>query len=143
MYQVTIYTDGSCSPNPGPGGWAAILRMGSRGHRLSGSSPDSTNNRMELTAVLEGIKALKAPCSVVVVTDSQLVIGWLSLGWKRKDAKCAAISADIDMAIVMGGHTVSFEHVCGHAGHTLNEAADALANAARVSARVAKRLGQS
>lgn len=133
MFEVTIHTDGSCSPNPGPGGWAAILKMGSRGRQISGSSPDSTNNRMELTAVLEGIKALKTPCSVVVVTDSQLVIGWLSLGWRRKNAKCAIIAADIDLAIITGGHEVSFEHVKGHADSPLNNAADGLANAARLS----------
>lgn len=132
MHVVTIYTDGSCSPNPGAGGWAAILSMGSRGRRLSGFAAESTNNRMELTAVLEALKALKAPCTVIVVTDSQLVIGWLSLGWKRKNAGCAAIAADIDMAIIKGGHSVSFEYVKGHMGHTMNEAADRLANEARL-----------
>lgn len=133
MNVVTIYTDGSCSPNPGPGGWAAILKMGHRGRCLSGSAADTTNNLMELTAILEGIKALLCACEVVIVTDSQLAIGWLTLGWKRKNAQCARIAADIDMAIIMGGHEVSFEHVKGHAGHTMNEAADRLANSARVT----------
>ena len=133
MNFVTIYTDGSCSPNPGAGGWAAILSMGQRGKQLSGSHPSSTNNRMELTAILEGIKALLCACEVVVVTDSQLAIGWLSLGWKRKDPKCAAICADIDLAIIWGDHTVRFEHVEGHSGHRWNEAADRLANQARLA----------
>ena len=131
MNRVIVYTDGSCYPNPGPGGWAAILTMGSRRKQLSGYLPKSTNNQAELVAVLEGIKALQCACEVVVVTDSRLVIGWLSSGWKRKNHQCAVICAAIDQEVLLKGHSVSFKHVKGHSGVLLNEAADVLAGKAR------------
>lgn len=133
MNIVTIYTDGSCSPNPGPGGWAAILSMGQRGKTLSGSAADTTSNQMELCAIYEGIKALLCPCEVIVVTDSQNAIGWLAEGWRRKNAQCRALCEKIETVIQMGYHHVSWVKVDGHSGHRWNEAADRLANSARVT----------
>ena len=130
MTNVVIYTDGACRPNPGPGGWAAVLINGQHEKHLSGGVSDSTNNRMELHAVLEGIKALKKPCAVTITTDSQNVIGWLSLGWKRKVAEIALLCREIDQAIEAGGHQVAFCKVKGHGSDRLNELADALAVAA-------------
>lgn len=136
MNIVTIYTDGSCSPNPGAGGWAAILSMGQRGKQLAGSAANSTNNQMELRAIYEGIKALLCPCEVIVVTDSQLAIGWLAEGWKRKDAQCRALCEKIETVIQMGYHHVSWVKVVAHSGHHFNEAADRLANSARITGEV-------
>lgn len=133
MNEVTIYTDGSCSPNPGAGGWAAILSMGQRGLQLSGSAADTTSNLMELTAILEGLKALQCPCAVSVVTDSELAIGWLALGWKRKNVPCARLCKQIETVIQMGYHCVSWIKVAAHTGNRWNEAADRLANEARLA----------
>jgi len=127
---VTIHTDGACSGNPGPGGWSAILTCGEHRKELSGGEPDTTSNRMELTAVLKGLHALTKPCKVTIVTDSANVIGWLSLGWKRKNAQIAALCAEIERVIEAKGLTVEFQKVAGHAGHPLNERADQLAVAA-------------
>ena len=127
---VTIHTDGACSGNPGPGGWSAILTCGEHQKELSGGEPETTNNRMELTAVLKGLHALTKPCKVTIVTDSANVIGWLSLGWKRKNAQIAALCAEIERVIEAKGLTVEFQKVAGHAGHPLNERADQLAVAA-------------
>ena len=133
MNIVTIYTDGSCSPNPGHGGWGVILLMGQRGKQLSGSAADTTNNQMELCAIYEGIKALLCPCEVIVVTDSQLAIGWLAEGCERKNAQCRALCEKIETAIQMGYHHVSWVKVAAHAGDRMNEAADRLANQARLA----------
>lgn len=130
MHKVIVYTDGACSGNPGPGGWAAVLTCGEHEKHLSGGEPDTTNNQMELKAVLEGIRALKFPCSVTVVTDSQNVIGWLSQGWKRRNPQIVLLCRDIERAIKDGGHTVQFTKVAGHSGDRLNELADGLARAA-------------
>ena len=131
MSKVTIHTDGACSGNPGKGGWAAVLT--SRGHKkeISGGNPDTTNNQMELQAVLSAIYALRRPCcDVVIVTDSQNVIGWLSQGWKRKNPQIRALCEQIEAAIRTGCHEVSFEKVKGHSGHEFNERADQLAREA-------------
>jgi ribonuclease HI len=139
--EITIYTDGSCRPNPGPGGWAAILRawVGCANtpdaspyitKEVSGGDPDTTINRMELTAVLEGLKAITKPCQVTIVTDSQNVIGWLSQNWKRNDDAVIRLGAEIDLLIAHKNLTVSFEKVKSHSGHEMNDLADHLAKAA-------------
>ena len=127
---VTIHTDGACSGNPGKGGWAAILTCGEHQKELSGGLLETTNNRAELTAVLMGLDAIRVPCQVTIVTDSANVIGWLSRGWKRKNAQIAALCAEIERVIEARGLTVEFQKVAGHAGHPLNERADQLAVAA-------------
>ena len=127
---VTIHTDGACSGNPGKGGWAAILTCGEHQKELSGGLPDTTNNRAELTAVLMGLDAIRVPCQVTIVTDSANVIGWLSQGWKRKNAQIAALCVEIERVIEAKSLTVEFQKVAGHAGHPLNERADQSAVAA-------------
>ena len=127
---VTVHTDGACSGNPGPGGWSAILTCGEHRKELSDGEPETTNNRMELTAVLKGLHALTRPCQATIVTDSANVIGWLSQGWKRKNVQIAALCAEIERLIEAKGLTVEFQKVAGHTGHPLNERADQLAVAA-------------
>lgn len=133
---VRLVTDGACSGNPGPGGWACILSMSGHTRELSGGDPETTNNRMELTALLEGLKALKRPCQVHVVSDSKYVIdafeqGWLA-NWQVKGWKKVK-NPDLWQAIVQAAkpHQLTFEWVQGHAGHPENERADGLAVAAR------------
>lgn len=134
--EVRLVTDGACSGNPGPGGWACLLSMGEHRKELSGGEGSTTNNRMELTALLQGLLALKKPCRVHVVSDSKYVIdafeqGWLekwqAKGWKKVK------NPDLWQAIVLArrGHDLTFEWVQGHAGHPENERADALAVQAR------------
>ena len=130
MEPVITYTDGSCRPNPGPGGWAAILTCGEHQKEISGGHPNTGINQMELTAVLKGLHALTKPCKVTVVTDSQNVIGWLSQGWKRKHQTVQLICAEIDLVVASKGLTVSYEKVKSHAGHPMNERVDQLAKAA-------------
>jgi ribonuclease HI len=136
---VEIFTDGACSGNPGPGGWGAILRFKERGKEISGYAPDTTNNRMELTAVIEALSLLKFPCEVVLQTDSRYVAdgmekGWAE-GWRRnnwlKSDKKPALNADLwekllDLCEV---HNVKFIWLKGHAGHAENERCDELARA--------------
>ena len=129
-FQVTAYTDGACSGNPGPGGWGAVLMCGKYEREISGGERETTNNRMELKAVLEVVRALNAPCELFVCTDSQNVIGWLSKGWKRKNPAIRALCQEIEAALKEGSHAIAFEHVKGHSGDPLNERADALAVAA-------------
>ncbi|GHG39687.1 MULTISPECIES: ribonuclease HI [Deinococcus] len=136
---VRLVTDGACSGNPGPGGWACILSMGDHIKELSGGEAQTTNNRMELTALLEGLRALKRPCTVHVVSDSKYVIDafeqdWLS-GWQRKGWKKVK-NPDLWQTILQAahGHTLTFEWVQGHAGHPENERADQLAVQARDAA---------
>lgn len=137
MKQVTIYTDGACSGNPGPGGWGAILLYGAHKKELSGGAPDTTNNRMELTAVIEGLKALKEPCMVTVYSDSKYfcdgvqkgwVYGWKKRGWKKSDGK-PALNPDLweELLTQLGRHQVDIVWVKGHAGHPENERCDRLA----------------
>ena len=135
---LKIYTDGACWGNPGPGGWAAILI--SRGHRkeISGAEPQTTNNRMEITAALEALKALKQPSVVHLFTDSSYLVnaatawlpGWKARGWRRKDG--VLLNADLwqELDRVMAEHQISWEWVKGHAGNRYNELADELANEA-------------
>jgi ribonuclease HI len=134
---VDMYSDGACKGNPGVGGWGVLLRFGDHEKSLCGGEHDTTNNRMELTAVILGLKALKRPCRVRVHTDSQYVqkgiSEWLP-GWKRKNWKTSAgkpvKNQDLWLALDVeaGRHQVEWHWVRGHAGHPENEAADQLAN---------------
>ena len=130
MSQVIIHTDGSCRPNPGPGGWAAILTCGEHQKEIYGGEADTGINQMELTAVLKGLEALKKPCHVIIVTDSQNVIGWLLMGWKRKDAGVRRLCAEIETVIEAKQLIVEYEKVKSHSGDPMNERADQLAVAA-------------
>jgi ribonuclease HI len=136
---VDIYTDGACSGNPGPGGWGALLRSGDKERELSGYDPATTNNRMELMAVIEALRVLKRPVTARVHTDSQYVQkgisewihGWKRRGWKtadRQPVKNADLWQMLDALTV--GHRIEWLWVRGHAGHTENERVDALARRA-------------
>lgn len=134
---VEIWTDGACKGNPGPGGWGALLRHGRHEKELFGGEARTTNNRMELTGVLEALKALKRPCRVVVHTDSQYVKkgmsewlpNWKRRGWLTADKKPVR-NADLwqELDALVTGHDVEWRWVRGHAGDPGNERADALAN---------------
>lgn len=144
LSEVEIVTDGSCMGNPGPGGWACILRCGEHERVLQGSAPDTTNNRMELVAVIEGLRALKRACQVTVLTDSEYVRRgiaefiprWKTNGWQSSSGKAVA-NRDLweQLDGLAGYHQVSWVHVRGHAGHANHERCDALANSAARSAR--------
>ena len=134
---VRIYTDGACKGNPGPGGWGALLRSGTHERELYGGDPATTNNRMELTAVIRALEALKRPSKVEVYTDSEYVMkgitewlaGWKRRGWKtadRKPVKNADLWRELDE--LAGRHEIRWHWVRGHSGHPENERADALAN---------------
>ena len=134
---VEIFTDGACSGNPGPGGWGAVLRFGQREKELCGGEADTTNNRMELTAVIEALSALKEPCSVKLTTDSKYVCdaitkgwvySWKQNGWKKADKK-PALNIDLweKLLPLLATHEVEFCWVKGHAGHPENERCDTLA----------------
>lgn len=133
---VELYTDGACSGNPGPGGWGAILRFKGVEKELRGGEPVTTNNRMELTAVIEGLNALTRSCAVAVYTDSEYVKkgmtewirGWKARGWKTADKKPVK-NEDLWRALddAAARHRVSWHWVRGHAGHPENERADQLA----------------
>ena len=140
MKTVILYTDGACSGNPGPGGWAAILRYGSAVRELSGGERETTNNRMELTGVLEGLKALKEPCAVELWSDSQYIVnalqnGWLRdwkrRGWKRRDGELKNQELWQELDTRLEKHTVSAHWVRGHADDEYNNRCDALAVAER------------
>ncbi len=137
MKQVDIFTDGACSGNPGKGGWGAILRYGDREKELCGGDPQTTNNRMELTAVIEALSALKEPCSVRLTSDSKYVTdavtkgwvyGWKRNGWRKADKK-PALNVDLweRLLPLLEKHQVEFIWVKGHAGHPENERCDQLA----------------
>lgn len=137
MNQVTLYTDGACSGNPGPGGWGAVLEWNGRRKELSGGEAETTNNRMELYAAIAGLEALKRPCAVTLYTDSKYlrdgVTGWLAKwkanGWKtaaKKPVKNQDLWRRLDEA--QSRHDISWRWVKGHAGDPGNERADALAN---------------
>jgi len=138
MKQVDIFTDGACKGNPGPGGWAAILRMGAHEKELTGGEAATTNNRMEMTAILRGLSALNEPCAVTVHTDSRYVIdgmtqwifGWQKRGWLNA-AKNPVANEDLWRELIAAArpHKVSWEWVKGHSGHPENERCDALASA--------------
>ena len=135
-FEVEIYTDGACSGNPGPGGWGAILHWGGQEKTLFGGEPNTTNNRMELLAVIRALEILKRPVRARVHTDSQYVQkgisewihGWKARGWKTA-SKTPVKNADLWQALdkVQGGHEIEWVWVKGHAGHEQNERADALA----------------
>ena len=137
MKTVTVYTDGACSGNPGPGGWGAVLRFCGREKELCGGDDDTTNNRMELTACIEALSALKEPCEVTLTTDSQYVVngmtkGWASSwqknGWIKSDKKPAQNSDLWEKLLELSKqHKLTFVWIKGHAGHPENERCDALA----------------
>ena len=137
MKNIEIFTDGACSGNPGPGGYGVILRYNGREKELSGGEKNTTNNRMELTAVIEGLKALKEPCKVVLTTDSKYVSdginngwarSWKQNGWRKADKK-PALNPDLwdELLGLLDKHDVTINWVKGHAGHAENERCDALA----------------
>jgi len=141
--KVIIATDGACKGNPGPGGWGAVIRSGDREKMLSGGDPLTTNNRMELTAVIEALNALKRPCAVALSTDSRYVMdgltkwihGWRKNGW-RTASRQPVKNADLWQTLIdaTARHRISWEWVKGHAGHPDNERADQLASDAAIAA---------
>ena len=139
MKQIEMYTDGACKGNPGPGGWGVLLRAGAAERELCGGEPHTTNNRMELTAVIEGLSALREPCTVALFVDSQYVRqgitqwihGWKAKGWRTsagKPVKNIDLWQKLDALAHDAGHRISWHWVRGHAGDPGNERADALAN---------------
>ena len=137
MKHIELYTDGACSGNPGPGGWGAILRYGGTEKELCGGEKQTTNNRMELTAVIEGLAALKEPCEVTLTSDSKYVVdgitkgwarAWKRNGWRKADKK-PALNADLwdKLLTLLDIHQVRFVWVHGHQGHPENERCDTLA----------------
>jgi len=137
LKKVEIFTDGACRGNPGPGGWGALLRYAGKEKKLHGGTPDTTNNRMELTAAIEALAVLKEPCEVVLTTDSQYVRmgitqwlqGWKAKGW-RTASKQPVKNVDLWQALDEQAqrHRIEWRWVKGHSGHRENEIADALAN---------------
>lgn len=137
MKKVTIYTDGACSGNPGPGGWGTILKYGEKIKEISGGEEKTTNNRMELTAVITGLSCLKEPCSVEIVTDSKYIVDAVTKGWAEKwkangwmrTKKDKALNPDLwgKLLELLSVHEVQFVWVKGHAGHPENERCDAMA----------------
>lgn len=140
MKKVCIYTDGACSGNPGPGGWAAILRYNGHEKELSGGERETTNNRMELMAVISALTALKESCEVELWTDSQYIekainegwlAGWKRRGWKRKGGELKNIELWQELDSLLARHKVNFNWLKGHDGHEFNERCDTLAVAER------------
>lgn len=140
MKKVEIFTDGACQGNPGPGGWGAILRYKGTEKEISGGARDTTNNRMELSAVIEALKLLKEPCDVMLYSDSQYICNALKLGWAKKwqangwmrNKKEPALNPDLWQVLLelCDRHHVEAVWVRGHAGHPENERCDQLAVAA-------------
>jgi ribonuclease HI len=139
---VEIFCDGACSGNPGPGGYGAILRCGGREKEISGWAPDTTNNRMELTAVIEALRQLTRPCLITITTDSQYVVkgmtewisGWQRNGW-RNSKKEQVLNRDLWEALLEASsrHSITWKWVRGHDGHAENERCDCLARDALAS----------
>ncbi|MBE5073694.1 ribonuclease HI [Erythrobacteraceae bacterium E2-1 Yellow Sea] len=137
MKQVEIFTDGACKGNPGPGGWGALLRMGRHEKELRGREGDTTNNRMEMTAVIRALEALKEPCEIALYSDSKYVIdgitkwvhGWKKRGWVNA-AKKPVANADLwhDLIEQAARHKISWNWVRGHNGHEENERVDQIAS---------------
>lgn len=139
MNQVVIYTDGACKGNPGPGGWGVLLQAGPHVKELFGGERETTNNRMELQAVIEALRALKRPCDVTLFLDSEYVRkgitewvhGWKARGWKtaaKQPVKNAEQWQELDTLVATSGHRIEWRWVKGHAGDPGNERADELAN---------------
>ena len=139
MNKVEIFTDGACKGNPGPGGWGAILRYGTTEKEIYGASKNTTNNIMELTAVIESLKNLKKPCELIITTDSKYVKNgitewihnWKKNGWRtaaKKEVKNKELWIELDSLIQI--HSITWDWVKGHSGHPENERADLLANIA-------------
>lgn len=135
--KVYIYTDGSCSKNPGPGGWGCILKYNSRVKELSGGDCNTTNNRMEMTAVIQALKSLNQPCEVVLFTDSQYICNsinnewvflWKKNNWIKSDKK-TVLNIDLweEILSLLDKHDVQFKWIKGHNGHPENERCDKLA----------------
>jgi ribonuclease HI len=141
--QVDVFTDGACKGNPGPGGWGALLRMGMHEKELSGGEAETTNNRMEMTAVIRALNALTEPCNVTLHTDSRYVIDgmtkWID-GWQRKGwvsaSKKPVRNQDLwhDLIAAALPHQISWQWVKGHSGHPENERVDQLASDAAMAA---------
>jgi ribonuclease HI len=144
MSQVELFTDGACLGNPGPGGWAALLRRGDAEREMSGSESHTTNNRMELMAVIGGLEALRRPCAIILTTDSQYVMrgvvewmpGWIARNWRTAGGD-AVKNRDLweRLAKALAPHKVDWRWVRGHAGHIENERVDRLARSAAEAAR--------
>ena len=139
MNKVEIFTDGACKGNPGPGGWGAILRYGTTEKEIYGASKNTTNNIMELTAVIESLKNLNKPCELIITTDSKYVKNgitewihnWKKNGWRtaaKKEVKNKELWIELDLLIQI--HSITWDWVKGHSGHPENERADLLANVA-------------
>ena len=135
---VTIYTDGACDPNPGPGGWAALLRSAGHTKELTGGEPDTTNNRMELTAAARALQTLNRPCRVDIYTDSEYLRrgitewlpGWRRRNWRRKDGALANVDLWQALDTAMQPHVIEWHWVRGHAGDRDNQRVDRLARGA-------------
>lgn len=144
MKKVDVFTDGACSGNPGPGGWGAILRFRGKEREISGAEPKTTNNRMELMAVIAALEELKEPCHVTIHTDSKYVLdgatkwldGWKARGWKTADKK-AVMNPDLWQRLekALDRHKADWLWVKGHSGHIENERADELARQAILDAK--------
>jgi ribonuclease HI len=150
LSHVVVYTDGGASPNPGPGGWAAILIFGDHEKELKGGDASTTNNRMELTAAISALEALKRPCRVDLHTDSQYlrdgitkyITNWKRNGWRtadKKPVKNVDLWTRLDAAL--GEHQIHWHWVRGHSGHDINERADALVGEAIAEIRAAAKPG--
>ena len=137
MKHVYMYSDGACKGNPGPGGWGTIIIYNNVEKELSGGEPHTTNNRMELSGAIAGLKALKEPCEVTLTSDSKYLVdgitkgwavGWRKNGWRKADKK-PALNPDLwgELLDLLEMHKVTFNWVKGHAGHPYNERCDALA----------------
>ena len=136
MSKVYLYTDGACSGNPGPGGWACLLKYNDITKEIAGGAKETTNNQMELTAVIEGLSLLKKPCEVELFTDSKYVLegatkwlaGWIQKGWKKADKK-PVLNRNLWEKLIplFEKHTITWHWVKGHAGHPENERVDSLA----------------
>jgi ribonuclease HI len=146
LKQVTIFSDGACSGNPGPGGWGAILRYGVHEKEICGGEAQTTNNRMELTAVLRALQLLKEPCEVTLCSDSKYVIDALSKGWAKswqknhwiKSDKKPALNADLweQLLAAAAPHILHYHWIKGHAGHPENERCDQMAVAKSMEYKV-------